>query len=177
MLNTTYKKIFAFQVAAHNYLAKHPDAPAEGEQDAKQEPPAENRAVKGFRRALKRVLAQAEQHRETYKERVEDLDIEHCATEPPDDPNGIIRTDPRGNLLFTKAGIRARNQDRNKLFAEEQVEITPHFAKHVPDDLTDEERRAFAGFVLPEDAAGVDEEEDEAGVDDGAGSPAPDGQK
>ncbi len=129
----TYRDLVAFLNAAQPWLVAHPE-------DRK------------FRYALKKTVKQAERLWATYTEQAEDLDIEHAAV----GKDGVLLRDERGALQFTKDGIRARNKARKLLF-DAEVAVVPFLATDVPAELTEPEREAFAGFVLP-DAAEEPEE-------------------
>lgn len=122
----TIREIVTFINVGSPYVEKHP---------------RENK----LRYALKKTLKAAGKLWDGYNEQVEDLDIEHCAT----DKDGVIRLDANGHKEFTKEGLKKRNAARKVLF-ETAVEFTPYLAKDIPEDLTEGERDAFAGFVLPE---------------------------
>lgn len=122
----TNRDLVAFLNAAQPWLVAHPE-------DRK------------FRYALKKVTKQAERLWATYTEQAEDLDIEHCAT----GKDGVILKDDRGQLSFTKEGLRKRNAARKTLF-EADAGVVAFLAAEVPAELTESEREAFAGFVLPD---------------------------
>jgi hypothetical protein len=123
----TYRDLVAFLNAAQPWLLAHPE-------DRK------------FRYALKKVTKQGEKLWATYTEQAEDLDIEHCAT----GKDGVIVKDERGQVAFTKEGLRKRNAARKALF-ETDAGVVPFLAAEVPPELTESEREAFAGFVLPDE--------------------------
>lgn len=122
----TYRDLIAFLSAAQPWLAAHPE-------DRK------------FRYALRKVTKQAEKLWATYTEQTEDLDIEHCAV----GKDGVILKDERGQFSFTKDGLRKRNAARKALF-ESAAGVVAFLATDVPADLSEAEREAFAGFVLPD---------------------------
>ncbi len=134
----TFQDVLTFFNAASPWLEKHKD-------ESK------------FAYAVKKVQKQCKARWESYAEQVEDIDIEHCAV---DEKTGVILKDERGGLQFTKDGIKKRNVARRTLFLSD-AGVMPFMGKNPPADLTDAEREAFAGFVLPE--AG-DESESEPSV-------------
>jgi len=80
-----------------------------------------------------------------YQDKLTDLNIEHCSV------------DERGNIIepmvYTKEAQRARlkgQREALRALMEAAVEVEPYTASSLPEDLTDAEREAFAGFVLPE---------------------------
>jgi hypothetical protein len=123
---TTTRDVLAFLAAAQPWLEKHP-------QESK------------FRYAVKKVVKACTVLKDHYFEAAEDLDIEHCL-----EKDGAIQKDARGALDFSKDGLRKRNAARRALF-EAPVEVTPFLGREPPDDLTEAEKDAFAGFVLPAD--------------------------
>ncbi len=123
-MQTTTRDLIAFLAAAQPWLEHHP-------QESK------------FRYAVKKVVKSCTVLKDKYFEAAEDLDIEHCL-----EKDGAIQKDARGTLDFSKDGLRKRNAARRALF-EAVVEVTPFLGREPPDDLTEAERDAFAGFVLP----------------------------
>lgn len=133
-MTTTYRDLFQFLNLASVWLAAHP-------------------AESKFRYALRKVVKQGERFSGEYQERLEEITIEHCATDPK--TQVILKQvlkDARGNervdYEFTKEGLKKRNEARKALF-ESAIEVNPFVATDVPPDLTEDEREAFAGFVLP----------------------------
>ena len=92
--------------------------------------------------ALRKVSKAGMKLHATHAEEVEDLRIEHCST----NKDGVILRGPTGQYEFTKDGARALNKAA-KALTDKPVEIAP-FVVDAPADLTDDERDAFAGFVL-----------------------------
>lgn len=129
----SYQEIFTFSNTANAWLAQNPT------EDSR------------FAYALRKVLKRATSIATDYQEKVEDINIEHCAT---DDKGIILRepsTDPRkteGEFRFSKEGLLERNRKRNELF-KRSVEIEPHFATEIP-TLSIDEQEVFLGFVLKE---------------------------
>ncbi len=125
----TYTEIIGFLNVGAAYLKAHEKTP-----DSK------------LKHALRKVIKLGTTRYEAYTEAVEDLRIEHCVVDPK---NMAILHDERGAYIFTKESQRAFIKAERAL-RETAVEITPHIVPDVPDDLTDDEREAFAGFVLAE---------------------------
>ena len=121
----TYRQIVTFLNAANPWLVAHQEQTR-------------------FRYALRKVVKQCETLWETWTEAAEDIDIEHAAVGKDD----VILRDERGAIAFTKDGLRKRNAARRVLF-DSEVKLEPFMAKDVP-PLTDVERDAFTGFILPE---------------------------
>lgn len=101
-----------------------------------------------FRYALKKVMQKAQPLLTAHNEQLEDLNIEHCAT----DKDGVILREASGAHRFTKEGLKARNNAIREWFRETEIEVEVHLCDDVP-ELTEAEREAFEGFVLkPEEA-------------------------
>lgn len=125
MNKQTYQSCFEFFSAASQWIQKH------GEESK-------------FKYALTKVCRKINKLQERYREAVEEINIEHCATEKD---TGVILRDAQGQYQYVKEELLKRNREVSKLFHEE-VTIEPHFATEVPNDLTDLEKEVFEGFVL-----------------------------
>lgn len=123
----TYQDCFEFFRAASQWISRH-------DEESK------------FKYALTKVSRKITKLQEKYQESMEEINIEHCATE---DKTGVILRDQQGQYKYTKDELIKRNREVNKLFHSE-VEIEPHIATDVPEDLTSLEREVFDGFVLKE---------------------------
>ena len=97
-----------------------------------------------FDYALRKVLKSCERLWTDYLETRSDIDIEHAAT----DKDGVIKRDDKGNLAYTKDGMKSRATALRKVF-DETVDVPVHIAE-APKGLTEEERDIFVGFVLAE---------------------------
>lgn len=130
----THAEVFTFTNAAQRWLVDHAKELKAGETK--------------FSYALRKVLKACSRIVEAYQEKIEELNIDHCET---DDNDVIIKSGPKedNGYVFTKDGRRKRDAARKKLF-ETSVAVEPHVVQDVPDDLTYEQREAFAGFILPE---------------------------
>lgn len=120
----THEEVFDFIKVAQRYLAEHKEQTK-------------------LRHALLRELKWALKVHKRYQRRVEDIQIEYCWT----DERGVITTDARGELEFTREKIVERNKALRDLY-DSAIEVETYFATEVPDTLTEEERDAFEGFVL-----------------------------
>ncbi len=111
--------------------------------------------------AIEKMRPRIKKAKETYSNLLEEINIDECSV---DDKQNIIRDDDGppddGGYVFTKEGKKKRNKRRQQLW-EQGIEIEVYFATTVPDDLTTQERDAFAGLVIEEKvqaaAAGPDE--------------------
>ena len=140
IVKRTYEDLFNFLRAGSEYLAKHPD---EKDKDAP-------KPVVRLKGALRRVLRQAKAAHTDYQEHVEDLNLTYAATDPPDDPKGIVRRDAQGRIQFTPEKEKERNQKRRELFRSEYG-VRPVIVP-APEGLSEDELEAFAGLVIPEEA-------------------------
>jgi|ERR1043165_74288 hypothetical protein len=130
-MKTTYEKLFIFANTAQRWLAS-----GKGRTETKL----------GY--ALKRMDSQVKALHEKHQAALQDINIDCCAV----DAAGVILNDEYGRLRFTKDGLRERNKKQEEL-SQSEIEIEPCFATQTPDDLSDAEREAFAGFVLKVDEA------------------------
>lgn len=122
----TYRECFEFVRAANQWVNRH-------EEESK------------FKYALTKVLRKIARVQEKWNEGIEEANIEHCAT----DKEGVILRDEKGQYRYTKEELLQRNKRVNKLYdSVPEVEVKPHFATEIPDDLTDLDREVFEGFVL-----------------------------
>jgi hypothetical protein len=127
----TYTEIIVFLNAGQTYLIAH------------------DKVESKLKYALKRMIKTCTKLYETYTESVEDLRIEHCSIDAT--KGDVILYNANGSYAFTRDGLRAFTKATRAL-REQAVEVAPFLAQAVPDDLTDDERAAFAGFVLPPEA-------------------------
>lgn len=94
---------------------------------------------------LKNVLKQAGKLFEEYKEKVEDLSIDHCLV---DEKTKAILREANGAYKFEKEELKKFNTAVREL-ANSKVDI--HIRITEGDwDLTDDEKEAFNGIVIPE---------------------------
>ncbi len=99
-----------------------------------------------FRYALERMDKRLKPQIEEYSDALNDLQIEHAAT----DGHGALLADEQGNFRYTKDGLRGRNKAQRELL-EKAVEFEPYFATELPSELTDREKVVCAGFVIPQE--------------------------
>jgi hypothetical protein len=103
--------------------------------------------------ALKRVLTRVQSQAETVQQRLTDIDIDHCLTEQRNGVDVIVR-DGAGALQYTREAMKLRNAEQASYLNGDNLEIEPHLATKLPDDLNMFEVEAFEGFVISaEDAA------------------------
>jgi hypothetical protein len=127
----TYEQILTFANAARGYLER-----SKGQK---------TKLAYAIERVMKGYETQTTNLETAYRDKLEDIEIEHCSV------------DDRGNIIspyvFTKEAQRARLKARKEASAEllkSEVDVTPYMATQIPDDLTEAEREAFAGFVVEE---------------------------
>src|SRR5882724_6960915 len=123
----SYRECFEYVRTAGQWIAKH-------EEESK------------FKYALTKVSRKLARVQEKWQELIEEINIEHCAT----DKEGVILRDEHGQYKYVKEELIKRNKEVNSLYNQE-VNIEPHFATEVPEDLTYLEREVFGGFVIKVD--------------------------
>ena len=94
--------------------------------------------------AQKRLQDQITKINEDLQAEITDIEIELCVVDERD----VIQRDAQGNLQFTRAGLKERNQRQRALF-DSLVEIEPYFIP-TPEDLTEEQLEAFSGLIIRE---------------------------
>lgn len=145
----SYRRIVEFQEAASDYR-KRQQAPqldaarARGakEEELKQIQEAEPNTKLYY--AIKRVLKGMRRPMEQHAEAIQDINVEHAATE---EKTGALLMDGE-RFRFTRDGMKARLVALRKLNEETEYEVEPYFATEIPKDLTEEELEAFSGFIL-----------------------------
>lgn len=94
---------------------------------------------------IKNVLKQAGKLFEEYKEKVDDLSIDHCLV---DEKTKAILREENGAYKFEKEELKKFNTAIREL-ANSKVDV--HIRITEGDwDLTDDEREVFSGIVIPE---------------------------
>lgn len=132
-MRTSFRKLINFTTVAGAYLNEHK---------------AETKLVY----ALNRTVTQAAKLNDKLQELLNEIDVDCCATEKRGEEEIILR-DERGNLMYSKEGLKQRNKRKVELLDREDVEFEPYFATKLPARLTDAEIDAFTGFVIkPEEA-------------------------
>lgn len=101
--------------------------------------------------AINRVLSRIQKQQATINEAVSDIEIDFCLTEKRGD-NEVITRDARGNLEYTKQGIKDRNKATRTYLSADNIEIEPYIATSLPADLNEVELEAFTGFVIKAEA-------------------------
>lgn len=94
---------------------------------------------------LKNILKQAGKHFDSYKEKVEDLSIDHCLV---DEKTKAILREANGAYKFDKEALKKFNSAIKEL-ASTNVELHVRITEGEW-DLTDEEKEAFSGILIPE---------------------------
>jgi len=141
-IKKTYQEIATFDGEARGWLAKN----------------TENTK---FSWAIKRVLKRTQAALQEYREKAEDITIEHCSVDGAG--NIIIEEgrDPLGRPMerykFTKEALQKRNDEQRTLF-KKQVDIEPYVATDLPKDLSEEDKELFMDFVLKEPSGQTSEE-------------------
>lgn len=145
----SYRTIIEFQEAVSSYRkrVKRPkldEARARGAKEEELKQIEEAELNTRFDYALKRVLKSMRTPMERHAEAIQDINVEHAATE---EKTGVLLMDGE-RFRFTRDGMKLRLTALRKLNDEAKYKVEPYFATEVPEDLTEEEREAFAGFVL-----------------------------
>lgn len=123
-MKKSFRECFEFVRTAQQWISKH-------EEESK------------FKYALTKVSRKIARVQEKWNEALEEANIEHCAT----DKDGVILRDEHGQYKYVKEELLKRNKRVNSLYNSE-VDIEPHFATEVPEDLTGLEQEVFEDFVL-----------------------------
>ena len=144
MLKTTFRSVFEFRGHAQAYLAscdrKRDEAkkPKEGEEAAKPEPRSK------FEYALRKVLKKSDRIAEDYNDTLSDIQIDNALDDPT---TKELLKDSQGQFKYSKEGAKARNKAARELL-DKPCEIEPHIAESVPDDVEDDQREEFRGFII-----------------------------
>lgn len=96
-----------------------------------------------LKKALNEMIPKMTEIFNKYKEKIEDLRIEHSAT----DDKGIVQRGNQNEIQFTKAGLQAFRNAQLLLLHEER-EVTSMTVEVPVEYLSEEEVGAFKGFVL-----------------------------
>lgn len=131
-MKTSWNRCLEFAAAAQEYLSQR-----EGKPETK------------LTYALNRVGKRLARQQAKMDEKLGDIEIDNCVTETRNGEDVIVR-DGQGSLQYTKDGIKKRNAARTALMSADEIEVEPHFATKLPDDLNFVQIEAFAGFVIPE---------------------------
>lgn len=125
MAQHTHARIFTFINSAHAWLET-------------------NKEETKFRYAVRKVLTHCLKLWDARNEAAEDLSNEHCAV----DKDGVVLRDGQ-SLRFTKEEQKTLTTLLRELQAK-PVEVAVYMGKNQPKNLSDAEREAFSGFVIPE---------------------------
>ena len=96
--------------------------------------------------AITRVSKECQRVVSHYLRDLEDLRVKHCMA----DSDGAIRRDANANFVFTKDGLNALNAAHRELLQKEITDFDPYFATDLPDNLSEQWRAEFEGFVIRE---------------------------
>lgn len=111
--------------------------------------------------AVERIISQVKKLNQEFNENLElELDairIEHCLTDPPNNPDGKVLRNEKGGYEFSRVKeliVKTKlHEARNLALDRKDVELAPHYVSLVPSDLTIEELQGLSGFVIrPEQA-------------------------
>ncbi|TXH13672.1 MAG: hypothetical protein E6R03_10940 [Hyphomicrobiaceae bacterium] len=134
---TTYNKILEFRAGAQFY-EKAEKEKAEKEKRGRER---DSKLAYAIRKVFKKTSSIIEKHEEA----LQDLRVEHAAT----DDDGIFLENERGTYRFTKEGTKAFNEAERKLRkAEVNIAGLAHYASEIPKDLDPDFVDIFVGFVI-----------------------------
>jgi hypothetical protein len=125
-MQKTYEKVFEFMGETGAWISQNPE-------------------LTKFKYGLEREMKLLKNVKENFEIEANDISIDNAAT----DDKGVLLTDANGAFKFTKEGLKARNKQHRELLSK-SVEIEPYYVSEIPDELTDEQRQAFTGFVIRE---------------------------
>jgi hypothetical protein len=81
-----------------------------------------------FKYAVDRNSPKLNKLLKAYNEKIFDINLEHCLTDVKDGVPGAVKKDEKGNFVFDKAGMKAREEGIRALKAEE-VEVDLYICK------------------------------------------------
>lgn len=152
----TYNQLQRFDIVATNYLIRegyfNPHVPAIGDKPAKRAYYTDKPITKLVAN-IKNVIKQGDKLYETFNEKQNNILIDNATVD--EKTNAILYDDShdaKGNLIrnyrFTKDQQKEVNKQRKNLL-NETVEIHSRITNG-EFDLTEEEKEAFSGIVIPE---------------------------
>lgn len=106
---------------------------------------------------LKKVIKQGNKHFEEYASKIDDLQLDHVAI---DEKTKVILKDAKGMRQFTVEGEKALKADIKKLAEQEDLVIYPRITQG-DWQLSDYEKEAFSGLVIPEIKSEEETEEEQ----------------
>ena len=134
-MKTTYEKLSLFNEFASKYISENKD----------------DKLTYAIKKVGKRVEKIFQKEGELIGEKVEDARIDNCSV----DEKGNILRDDKGQLIYTKEAMKKLNTDLRKIYRDAETEreareyeIEPYIATVIP-ELTEEQREAFSGIVIP----------------------------
>jgi hypothetical protein len=140
-IKRSYQEIAQFDREARAYLVRREANWKNANPESKASPPASK-----FTYAVNRMLKRSQAVIQDYHEQIEEINIKYCS----EDKDGNIATDERGQFKFRREELLKRNKDQRELF-KTKTEIEVYMATEVPDDLSQEDKDTFSGFVIPEE--------------------------
>lgn len=103
--------------------------------------------------AIDRVLKQIRAASDEVQARLTDIEIDCCEV----DEKGFILRDDKGGLVFTREGLKRRNQLQTEYLEAPTVEIEPFFVEQVPDDMQETLVAVFTDLILRPRAQSTEE--------------------
>lgn len=95
--------------------------------------------------AIERVRKNCKRHIDAYNEAVQDLQVDNAAT----DDKGVLLTEENGAYKYTREGMKNLNKAIREL-RKKDVEVEVYHASELPEELSDEMKEVFDGFVIKE---------------------------
>lgn len=142
----TIKEANEFQFAAQVYLSLHRD---------------ESKFTYALKKVQKRIDKAAEKPKDDYNEKVIDNNVRLASTDKDGnilyevetviEPSGNKKEVNTGTPKFKPEALREKNKLQNELgkeFLNTVIEFEPYIATEIP-ELTEEEKEAFTGYVIP----------------------------
>lgn len=136
-MTTTYNEVLEFRAGAQHYEKKEKEK-AEKEKRGRER---DSKLAYALRKVFKKTSGIIEKHEEA----LQDLRVEHAAT----DDGGVFLENERGAYRFTKEGTKAFNEAERKLRkAEINIAGLAYYATEIPKDLEPDFVDLFVGFVI-----------------------------
>lgn len=149
-IKVSYKRLKEFDDVSTAYMVKNgyyvEGVPAKGDVPEKK-PYFTDKAPTKLIVNIKNIGKQIKKAFETYSEKLTDLNLDYCAVDESKKPP-VIMYNELGGLCFTIEKQKELNKKRKELY-ESEVDIYPRITEG-EFELTDEEKDAFSGIVIPE---------------------------
>lgn len=128
-MKTTYREIINFANAATRWMAI---------QERDKQPQTK------LSYAVARMLKRCQKPLDDYNGKLEDLRLENALE---DEKTKAILRDEAQQYKFSKQGLKAVIEAQRELL-EKEIEVEPYIATALPDNINDDVKVAFEGFVM-----------------------------